>query len=174
MNKDTLEIIDAAFTAARGVIARYDRAWYLRAGEEGSDTREMWQAMADQGLLGLGVPEEYGGLGGGVTGPVAVMEAMSEAGVPSFVYILAAFCTKAILYGGTEDQKRRWVPPVVAGSKRFCFAITEPTAGTNSFKIKTRAVRTDQGYRISGEKVFTSAADVADSMMIVARTRTHQ
>jgi acyl-CoA dehydrogenase len=170
MKPETLEIIDAAFTAARGVTERYDRAWYLKANPDGSDTRRMWVAMAEQGLLGLGVPEEYGGLGGGVTGPVAVMEAMSEAGTPCYLYILTAFCIKAILTGGTEEQKQRWIAPAVAGNWRCCFAITEPTAGTNTFNIRTRATKTANGYVISGEKVFTSCANAADSMMIVART----
>ncbi len=170
MNPETVEIIDAAFTAARGVTERYDRAWYLKAKPEGEDVRQMWKTMAEQGLLGLGVPAEYGGLGGGMTGPVAVMEAMSEAGTPCYAYILTAFCIKALLMGGSEAQKRRWIPSAVSGDWRCCFAITEPTAGTNTFNIRTRATRTAGGYRISGEKVFTSCANVSDSMMIVART----
>jgi acyl-CoA dehydrogenase len=166
----TREIIDAAFTATRGVTERFDRAWYLDAAEKAGSTRDMWQRMADQGLLGLGVPEEYGGLGGGVLGTVAVMEAMSEVGVPSFLYIVTAFCLKAVLEGGTEEQKRRWVEPIVKGQWRTCFALTEPDAGTNSFNMSTRAVKVDGGYRITGQKVYTSGADEADAMIVVART----
>jgi acyl-CoA dehydrogenase len=170
MKSETQEIIDAAFTAVRGVTERFNRAWYLNAGERGIDPIDQWMAMAEQGLLGLGVPQEYGGLGGGITGPVAVMEAMSEAGTPCYAYILTAFCIKSILKGGTDAQKRRWVPRAVSGDWRCCFAITEPTAGTNTFNIRTRATRMQGGYRISGEKVFTSCANVSDSMVIVART----
>lgn len=170
MDKKTAEIIEAAFTAARGVTERYDRAWYLAAAAEGTGDRDMWNAMAEQGLLGMGVPEEYGGSAGGVTGTVAVMEAMSEAGVPSFLYILLSFCVKAIVDGGTAEQKARWLPRIVTGEWRCCFALTEPSAGTNSFNMRTRAVRTDGGYRISGQKVFISGADNVDAMIVVART----
>lgn len=170
MDAASREIVETAFEATRGVTQRYNREWYLRTAEDGGDTAQMWKFMADQGLLGLGVPEEYGGYGGGVTGPVAIMEAMSQAGVPSFLFIVTAFGRKAILHAGTDEQKQRWVPPTVTGDRRTCFALTEPNAGTNSFNISTKAVRTATGYRISGQKTFISGADEADSMVVVART----
>lgn len=170
MDQAQREMIETAFEAARGVTERFDREWYLRQAGTGGETADMWKHMADQGLLGLGVPEEYGGVGGGVTGPVAVMEAMSEAGVPSFLYIVTAFGRKAILKGGTDAQKSRWVPATVDGDRRTCFALTEPGAGTNSFEMSTKATRTENGYRINGQKYFISGFDEADSMIVVART----
>tara|TARA_E500000305_G_scaffold106677_1_gene105624 strand:+ start:650 stop:1795 length:1146 start_codon:yes stop_codon:yes gene_type:complete len=170
MEQNVKEIIDAAFEATRGVTERFDREWFLRTAKTGGNTQDMWKAMADQGLLGLGVPEEFGGFGEGVTGPTAVMEAMSEAGVPSFLYIVTAFGRTAILKGGTAEQKRRWVPSTVTGERKTCFALTEPGAGTNSFNMSTKAERTESGYRINGQKMFISGADEADGMFVVART----
>lgn len=170
INDQTQEVIDAAYAAVKGVTARFDRKWYLKAARDKAPTQEMWKCMAAQGLLGIGVPEAYGGYGGGITGPVAVMEAMSRAGVPSFLFIVTAFTRSAILAGGTEDQRRLWVPPTVAGDLRMCFALTEPNAGTNSFNISTRATRTASGsYKLNGQKIFTSGADEADLMVVVAK-----
>lgn len=170
MHNETCEIVDSAFAATEGVVKKFDREWYLATAKARGDADDMWHAMADQGLLGLGVPEEFGGLGGGVTGPVAVMEAMSEAGVPSYLYIVTAFCVKAIIEGGTAEQHEKWLPRMLAGDWRCCFALTEPGAGTNSFNMATRASRAEGGYRISGEKVFISGANQADAMIVVART----
>ena len=73
INDQTQEVIDAAYAAVKGVTARFDRKWYLKAARDKAPTQEMWKCMAAQGLLGIGVPEAYGGYGGGITGPVAVM-----------------------------------------------------------------------------------------------------
>lgn len=170
MDKATKDIIATAFEATEGVTKKFDRDWYLKTAASGGDTADMWKCMADQGLLGIGVPEEFGGHGGGVTGPVAVMEAMSEAGVPSFLFIVTAFGRKAILHAGTDEQKQRWVPPTVTGDRRTCFALTESQAGTNSFNMSMKATKTATGYRLKGQKVFISGADEADSMIVAART----
>jgi len=170
MRPETLETIESVFTATRGVTERFDRSWFLDAAATGADTTDQWKAMAEQGLLGIGVPEEYGGYGGGVTGAVAVMEAMSEAGVPSYMYIVTAFGRQAIIGAGTPEQRKRWVPPTVTGDRRTCFALTESDAGTNSFQMRTRAVRTAHGYRIHGQKIFISGVDQAEAMIVAART----
>lgn len=165
------EARSAVHEAARGVTDKYDRLYWLKCAREGRFTDEMWQAMADQGLLGLGVPEDLGGSGGGILEVVAAMEAMSTAGVPLALYLLTAFAREAILLHGSEEQRRRLVAPTVTGAERMCFAITEPDAGTNSFRIATTATRTGQGsYLLNGQKLFISAADASDRMMVVART----
>lgn len=172
MQLEAEQFVEDVFTAVRGLTDRFDRKWYLETAKNRASTSEMWKHMASQGLLGIGVPEEHGGSGGGVTGAVAVMEAMSRVGVPSFLYIVTAFGLRAILHAGTEEQKQRWVPPIVAGDRRTCFALTEPNAGTNSFNMSTRAERTAAGtYRLTGQKTFISGADEANSMMVVARAQ---
>ncbi|MGI0156541.1 MAG: acyl-CoA dehydrogenase family protein, partial [Thermoplasmata archaeon] len=102
---------------------------------------------------------------------VAAMEAMSAAGVPLALYLLTAFARESILRHGTQEQCHRLVAPTVTGEERMCFAITEPDAGSNSFRIATIADRADDGtYRLNGQKLFISAADASERMMVVART----
>ena len=165
------ETRDAVHEAARGVIERYGRGYWLDCARSGRFTDDMWQAMADQGLLGLGVSELYGGSGGGITEVTAAMEALSSAGVPLALYLLTAFAREAILRHGSEEQRKRFVAPTVSGAERMCFAITEPNAGTNSFAMETLATKTIAGtYLINGQKVFISGVDASDKMMVVVRT----
>jgi acyl-CoA dehydrogenase len=166
------EIREAVHDATRGVTDKYDRKFWLECASEERFPVEIWDAMVAQGLLGLGVPEELGGSGGGMTEVVAAMEAMSIAGIPIALYLLTAFARETILRHASDEQKQRFVIPLVEGESRLCFAITEPNAGTNSFRIETVATKTDKGtYKLNGSKIFISAADAADKMMVVARTQ---
>jgi acyl-CoA dehydrogenase len=165
------EVRAAVLDAARGVTARFDRAYWLECARGGTFPDAMWQAMVDQGLLGLGVPEEYGGSGGGVTDSVAAMEAISSAGTPLALYLLTVFAREAILRHGTPEQCRALVTPTVTGEQRMCFAVTEPNAGTNTFAIETLATKTMNGdYLLNGQKIFISAIDASDTVMVVTRT----
>jgi acyl-CoA dehydrogenase len=162
----------AVFEAARGVVERFPRSYWLRCAREERFTDEMWAAMGDQGLLGLGVPEEYGGSGGGITEVTAAMEAISAAGTPIALYLLTAFSRESILRHGSPEQCKRFVEPTASGAERICFAITEPNAGTNTFAMETFATRTVGGtYLLSGQKIFISGVDAADRMLVVCRTR---
>ena len=157
--------------AVEGVTRQFTRADYLAAARGEGSIDGYWKALGEQGLFGLGVPEEYGGSGGGITEAVAAMEALSQAGMPSPMLLLTAFSRVPILRYGTDEQKRRFVEPTADGSSRFCFAITEPDAGTNSFAITSLAQPVEGGgYRLNGQKVFISGADEADRMLVVART----
>ena len=156
--------------ATKGVVHVVDRAEYVRRAREGGTLDDAWQAMADLGLLGLGVGEQDGGSGEGITGPVALMEALSEAGVPPVLYLLTAFARTAIQRHGTDEQRRRFLAPTVTGQMKIAFAITEADAGTNSFAMQTFAGRDGDHYVLNGEKLYISAADNADYIMVVART----
>jgi acyl-CoA dehydrogenase len=161
----------AVHEAARGVTARFGRAYWLDCARTGRFTDEMWDAMADQGLLGLGVPVEYGGSGGGITEVTAAMEATSAAGTPLALYLLTAFSRESILRHGSPEQCKRFVEPTATGAERMCFAITEPNAGTNSFAMESLATRTIDGtYLLNGQKIFISGVDAAQRMMVVCRT----
>jgi acyl-CoA dehydrogenase len=161
----------AVLDAAKGVTARFDRKYWLDCARGGRFTDEMWAAMGEQGLLGLGVPEEHGGSGGGVSEVTAAMEAISAAGTPIALYLLTAFSRESILRHGTPEQCTRFVEPTTTGESRICFAITEPNAGTNSFAMETFATKTVDGtYLLNGQKIFISAVDAADRMLVVCRT----
>ncbi|HRE00808.1 MAG TPA: acyl-CoA dehydrogenase family protein [Ilumatobacteraceae bacterium] len=170
MGTDQMEIRADVREVVKGVTALVDRQEFVRRANSGEDLDDVWQTMAELGLLGVGLPEEYGGSGAGMTGPVALVEAMSEAGTPPVLYLLTAFARMAILRHGTEEQKRRFLTTTTTGEVRLAFAITEADAGTNSFRMQTFAREDGGHYALSGEKVFISAADQATHVMVVART----
>jgi acyl-CoA dehydrogenase len=164
------ELVRSVYDAVAGVVAACPRELYLKRARAGEHAPELWEAMVAADLLAIGIPEELGGVGGGLTGCTAVMAALAEAGIPPLQYSLTAFCREAILRHGSEQQIRDHVVPTVSGQRRFCLGVTEPEAGTNSFAARTVAVATEKGYRISGQKVFISAADESDHILLLART----
>jgi len=171
LGDEVAEVRDAVHEATRGVTERFDRAYFLDCVHSHKFPDEMWAAMAEQGLLGLGVPEEYGGAGGGLVEVTAAMEALSMAGVPMATFLLTTFARETILRHGNDEQKTRFVAPTATGDEKMCFAITEPNAGTNSWRIETTALPNDAGnYVLNGQKVFISAADASDRMMVVCRS----
>ena len=167
---DVTTLRDDVRTAVEGVTARFDRSYYLDKARRGEPAEELWQAMAEQGLLALGVPEEYGGAGGGLLATTATMEAMSQSGIPPLMFSLTSFCRDAILRNGTEEQIFEHIVPTTTGKRRICFGLTEPDAGTNSFAMSTTARRQPDGsYRIEGQKAYISGADHAGWMLLGAR-----
>jgi acyl-CoA dehydrogenase len=157
--------------AVAGVTARFDRAYFLRQARTDGTIDELWHDLADKDLLAVGVPEELGGVGGGVTGMATVMEEMSAVGVPPILYVLTAFSRESLIRHGSPEQIADHVVPTLRGERKICFGVTEPEAGTNSFAMRTRARRTSAGsYVINGQKAFISAADEADHMLLIART----
>lgn len=164
-------MLEAVRTAVRGVTARWDRRYYLDKARVNQAPAEMYLAMAEAGLFALGVPEEFGGSGGGVAAVATVMEEMSRAGVPPLLFSLTAFCRSAILRYGSPEQISRYVVPTLTAEKTFAFAFTEPESGTNSFSMRAFARRdADGNYVLNGEKVFISGADAASALLVAART----
>lgn len=159
--------------AAVEIAAKYDRAYWLNCVEQKSHPAELISALGDSGLLGIGVPEEYGGQGGGVSELSVLIEAMSRAGLPLPTVLTANFARNLVIRHGTAEQIRSFVEPTLTGSVSTCFALTEADAGTNAFAMRTRAEKCDGGWKISGQKVFISGAAEAGQMMLVARTSAH-
>ncbi len=164
------ELLDAIRTTVAGVTARYDRAYFLRQARADGMIDELWQELADKGLLAVGVPEALGGAGGGLSAMATVMDEMSAVGVPPILYALTTFSREALIRNGSEQQIQAHVVPTLTGERKICFGVTEPDAGTNSFAMRTSARRSGDGYVINGQKAFITAADEADHMLLIART----
>ena len=157
--------------ATRGVTAQYPRSYILQCIKEDRFPEELWQALGKFGLLGLSIPEEHGGSGGGVLEITALNEALALAGVPTLFLVVTGLARVPIVRNGTREQIAKYVTPTCTGEKKMCFAITEPNAGTNSFAMTTLATRNaDGGWTLNGQKVFISGARDADYMQVVART----
>jgi acyl-CoA dehydrogenase len=159
--------------AVQKVCARFDDDYWLKRDRDGEFPEEFRRAIADAGWLGICMPEAYGGAGLGITEAAIVMEAITASGAglsgASAVHMNIFGLNPVVVYG-TDDQKHRMLPPVAAGKEKACFAVTEPDAGLQTTKLKTRAERRGDHYVLTGAKVWISTAQVADKMLILART----
>ena len=159
--------------AVARVCARFDDDYWLQRDRDGEFPEEFRRAIADAGWLGICMPEAYGGSGLGITEAAIVMEAITASGAglsgASAVHMNIFGLNPVVVYG-TDEQKARMLPPVAAGKDKACFAVTEPDAGLQTTKLKTRAERRGDRYVLNGAKVWISTAQVADKMLILART----
>lgn len=150
---------------------KYDRNYWKQCMAQGRWVDEMWQEMGELGLLGLTIPEAYGGSGGGMTELALVMEELAHHGTAPLLLVVTGLSRIPILKYGTEEQRQRFLPKTATGELKLCFAITEPNAGTNTFKIETLATpQSDGSYRLSGQKIFISDIHVSDYALVVTRT----
>lgn len=148
--------------------------YWLACERDARFPEEFYRTMAEAGWLGIAMPEEYGGSGLGVTEAALIMQAIAESGAgmsgASAIHI-NIFGLNPVVVFGNQAQKQRMLPPLIEGREKTCFAVTEPNAGHNTAQIATRAERRPDGsYLVSGEKIWISTAQVADKMMIIART----
>jgi acyl-CoA dehydrogenase len=155
------------------ICARFDDAYWLKKDKEGGFPIEFHKAIADAGYLGICIPEEYGGSGLGITDAAIMMRAISESGAgmsgASAVH-MNVFGLNPVVVFGTPEQCQRMLPPIVAGTEKSCFAVTEPNTGLNTTQLKTRAVRNGDRYIVNGQKVWISTAQVAEKILLLART----
>ena len=133
-----------------------------------------YRAMASAGWLGIAMPVEYGGAGLGITEAAVIMQAIAESGAgmsgASAIHI-NIFGLNPVVVFGTEEQKKRMLPPLIGGLDKACFAVTEPNAGHNTAEISTRADRqADGSYVVKGDKIWISTAQVANKILLLART----
>jgi acyl-CoA dehydrogenase len=153
--------------------SQFSDDYWLERDHEAVFPHQVHQSMADAGWLGIAMGEDVGGAGLGITEAAIMMQAVAESGggmtAASSIHG-PVFSMQPVALFGTEEQKQRMIPPILDGSDRMCFAVTEPNVGLDTTKIKTRAVKENGGYRISGEKIWISVAQVANKMMILART----
>ncbi|HWA12522.1 MAG TPA: acyl-CoA dehydrogenase family protein, partial [Burkholderiales bacterium] len=153
--------------------ARFGDAYWLERDREGGFPVDFHRAVAEAGWLGIAMPKEFGGAGLGITEAALMMQAISESGAgfsgASSVH-MNIFGLNPVVVFGTPGQKERWLPPLIRGEHKACFAVTEPDAGLNTAKIATTARREGDHYVLRGRKVWISTAQVADRMLVLART----
>ncbi len=151
----------------------FDDHYWTSADEDARFPEEFYRAMADNGWLGITMPEEVGGANLGVTEAAIMMHAVASSGgaqaAASSLHI-NMFGPHAIVVHGTDEQKIRWLKPLVAGEQKACFGVTEPDAGLDTTSIKTFAKRINDGYVVNGRKMWTSTGQEADKILLLTRT----
>jgi acyl-CoA dehydrogenase len=164
---------EAIREAIAGICSRFDDKYWLERDREGGFPFDFHQAIAKDGWLGICIPEEYGGSGLGITEACIMMQAISESGAGmsgcTTVHINIFGLHPVVVYG-TEAQKKRFLPPIASGEVKACFGVTEPNTGLNTTQLKTRAERKNDRYVVNGQKVWISTAQVADKILLLART----
>ena len=154
------------------VCRRFGDDYWAECDQAARFPTEFHRAMAADGWLGLTMPENYGGAGLGVTEAAIVMHTVAMHGAmtaASSVHI-NMFGTHPVVIHGTSEQHERWLPRLVAGEDQVCFAVTEPDAGLDTTNIRTFARKVQGGYRVSGRKMWTTTAQVANKMLLLTRT----
>lgn len=169
LSEQQQQIVDAV----QRVCAPFDADYWLRRDREGGFPDDFHQAMAQAGWLGIAMPEAYGGAGLGITEAALMMHTISATGAglsgASAVHMNIFGLHPAVVFG-SDAQKQRWLPPLIAGRDKACFGVTEPNTGLNTLRLKTRAVRQGDHYLVSGQKVWISTAQVANKILLLART----
>ena len=162
-------LLDTADKIARD----FPRSYYVECAKTQTFPQAQWDALAGAGILGINTPEAYGGSGLGMVALVLLQERLAERGVaPLFFVVNQGIAVPSISRHGTEAQKQRWLPAIASGEKRCCFAITEPNAGTNTFKIQTVAKEEGDHFILNGNKLFISGINDAHQVLVVAKTST--
>src|SRR5437899_4155677 len=151
---------------------RFGDDYWLAHDRSAEFPADFHQACARDGWLGIAMPEAYGGAGLGISEAAVMMQAIAESGAGfsgcSAVHMNIFGLNPAVVFG-TEEQKRRWLQPLIAGKERACFAVTEPNTGLNTRNLKTRAEKRGSDYVVSGQKVWISTAQVAEKVLLLAR-----
>ncbi|MBE1486475.1 acyl-CoA dehydrogenase family protein [Plantactinospora soyae] len=149
---------------------RYGHGYFVAKAKSGGHTTELWDEAGRLGYLGVNIPAEYGGGGGGITELSIVCEELAAAGCPLLLLVVSpAIAATVIGRHGTQAQRRRFLPGFADGSLKMVFAITEPEAGSNFHRLGTVARRDGDGWTLSGRKCFISGVDEAPYVLVVAR-----
>ena len=159
--------------AIEKICARFDADYWLRKDTEGGFPLDFHQAFARDGWLGIAMPEPYGGAGLGVTEAALMMHTVAASGAGmsgASALHMNIFGLNPVVVFGTDEQKKRWLPPLIAGADKACFCVTEPNTGLNTTRLKTRAEKHGDHYVVSGQKIWISTAQVTNKMLLLART----
>jgi len=171
MNDAANEARNAIRRSIREVCGRFPDQYWRELDRGGAYPDELVRTLTELGYLSILIPEEYGGGGLGLAEACIVLEEINRSGGNGTACHAQMYTMAPLLRHGSEDLKRRYLPDIAAGKLRLqAFGLTEPDAGSDSTHIKTSAVRRDDRYVISGQKVFISRVRQSDLMVLVART----
>jgi acyl-CoA dehydrogenase len=169
LSGDQRAIVDEVQKTCRA----FDENYWRKHDAEALFPHAFHKAMADAGWLGIAMPEVQGGAGLGITEAALMLQAVSASGAgfsgASAIH-MNIFGLNPVVVFGSEAQKQRILPPLIAGFDKACFAVTEPDAGLDTTQLKTQAVRDGDHYVLNGRKIWISTAQVANKMLILART----
>jgi len=170
-NHEDLDLYMGVIDTAEGIIKQFpEDAWRQKIKGDRAMNDEVNDAIVSSGLMGLGVEEQYGGMGGGLMGQVLATDVFSQSGLTSFAAVLNSFCRTPLLKYGTDEQKTKYALPTITGDKSFCILATEPDAGTNTFNIRTKAVKKGDKWVLNGQKTFITEAASSDYGFLIAKT----
>jgi len=153
--------------------AQFGDEYWLARDNDGQFPEDFCKMIADHGYMGIAMPEEYGGAGLGITEAAILMQAISQSGAGNggvSSVSLGIFGLNPVVVYGSDEQKARMLPPIMSRQDIACFGVTEPDAGLNTTKLKVRAVRKGDRYVVHGQKIWTSTAQVANKILLIART----
>ena len=160
--------------AVERLCAQYGDEYWLARDMDKQFPEDFCQAIADAGFMGIAMPEEYGGSGLGITEAAILVQAISQSGAGNggvSSVSLGIFGLNPVVRYGTDEQKARMLPPIIKREKRACFGVTEPNTGLDTTRLRTKAVRQGDRYIVHGQKTWTTTAQVADKILLIARTK---
>ena len=173
MNFELTEQQRAVQVAIGRICQDFKEDYWLARDRDGEFPIAFVEAITGGGWLGIAMPEAYGGAGLGITEAAILAHTIARSGAgmsgASAIH-LNLFGPNPIVVFGSEAQKQRFLPPLIAGQDRACFGVTEPDAGLNTTRLSTRAVRDGDHYVINGRKLWTSTAQTANKILLIART----
>jgi len=168
------EVHEILLDLARNVGAKFGLEYWRELDAQQAFPEDFWQEVCDRGLAGIAIPESYGGAGLGLVELAMVVEELARAGggatVGQLFMLNPIFGGVALLRYGSEDLRDTLLPKLVSGSLRFCMALTEAEAGTNTLNISTKAQPVEDGWILRGSKMWITAVPQSDKMLVVART----
>ncbi|MDG4815876.1 acyl-CoA dehydrogenase [Micromonospora sp. WMMD956] len=171
MNFDLTDEQEQLRDAVRALGRKYGHGYFVAKAKSGGHTTELWEEAARLGYLGVNIPTEYGGGGGGITELAIVCEELAAAGCPLLLLVVSpAIVATIVTRHGTEEQRERFLPAMADGTLKVVFAITEPEAGSNFHRLGTVARRDGDDWLLTGRKCYISGVDEAQYVLVVART----
>ncbi|CAK7230059.1 hypothetical protein SBRCBS47491_007458 [Sporothrix bragantina] len=155
------------------IVANYPDEYWMEHDTSHTFPWELYKDLASNGWLGICLPEEFGGSALGISEAAVMLQTIAESGAcmngASSVH-MNIFGLEPVAKFGTAEQKQRWLPPLIQGEERACFGVTEPNTGLDTLKLQSTARREGDHYIAKGSKVFISTAQVAQKILLLART----